>query len=59
MASTDVCAKKLGPDNMPCGEPVIYLDVDAAQAQGRGQYSGWYHQDSTTEHHAVPKKWLS
>lgn len=58
MASLDTCAKRTEPGNMPCGKPAIYLDAEAAKAQNRGQYSGWYHQDRAITHHAVPKKWL-
>ena len=61
MASTDVCAKKRGPANLPCNEPVFYLDADLARRLEYGVHSGWYHRDKiiSTDHHAVPKKWLS
>lgn len=60
MASTDTCAKKRGPDNLPCNEPVFYLDAALAQQLERGVHSGWYHREKTiTDHYPVPKKWLS
>lgn len=61
MASTDVCAKKREPANLPCNEPVFYLDAALAQQLEYGVYSGWYHRSKiiNTNHYAVPKKWLS
>lgn len=51
------CIAKLGePFQMrQCGEPVVYLPASRAAADGRGPYSGWYHQNPDADDHgAVP-----
>ena len=59
MTSTDTCAAKLGTPGPAglrvCGQPCVYL----AAGQRGNTYEGWHHADETvTDHHAVPERWV-
>lgn len=54
------CIAKIGePYQMhECGKECEFLTP--AKAAPLGLYSGWYHTDrDTTDHHAVPRSWVS
>lgn len=50
----ETCCVKVGPDSMPCAEPVEYLTAE----QTGSQISGWYHHDRGQDHHAVPASYV-
>ncbi len=58
----DTCAAKiayttcLGTQALRlCGQECEYLTPERHGVR----YSGWYHMDGITDHHAVPKRWVS
>ena len=51
LTGPQTCCVKVGPDNMPCGQPVKYF-TGSEELQ---TYSGWGHAEyPDLSHHAVP-----
>ncbi len=61
----DICAAKIGEPNLTqgmrlCGQECEYVSAEQVHRHDGSTYSGWYHTDeSITDHHAVPKRWVS
>lgn len=52
LTGPQTCCVKVGPGNMPCGQPVEFLEPEAADA---ALPSGWYHAEfPDLSHRAVP-----
>jgi hypothetical protein len=57
LTATDTCIVK--DERMaPCRGGTVYLTAEQAVDFGLGLYSGYYHTDDITDHHAVPSRWI-